>query len=76
MGLCIKIESHNHPSYIEPHQGAATGVGGILRDIFIMGARPLAIMDSLRFGPISPNSTDPDQKVKERELHKGLHPRR
>jgi phosphoribosylformylglycinamidine synthase subunit PurL len=49
----FKIESHNHPSYIEPHQGAATGVGGILRDIFTMGARPLAVMDSLRFGPIS-----------------------
>lgn len=48
----FKIESHNHPSYIEPHQGAATGVGGILRDIFTMGARPLAVMDSLRFGPI------------------------
>jgi len=51
----FKIESHNHPSYIEPHQGAATGVGGILRDIFTMGARPLAVMDSLRFGPISDN---------------------
>src|SRR5271168_224866 len=49
----FKIESHNHPSYIEPHQGAATGVGGILRDIFTMGARPLAVMDSLRFGPIT-----------------------
>jgi phosphoribosylformylglycinamidine synthase II len=49
----FKIESHNHPSYIEPFQGAATGVGGILRDIFTMGARPLAIMDSLRFGPIT-----------------------
>jgi phosphoribosylformylglycinamidine synthase len=48
----FKIESHNHPSYIEPFQGAATGVGGILRDIFTMGARPLAVMDSLRFGPI------------------------
>ncbi len=48
----FKIESHNHPSYIEPHQGAATGVGGILRDIFTMGARPLAVMDSLRFGPL------------------------
>jgi len=48
----FKIESHNHPSYIEPRQGAATGVGGILRDIFTMGARPLAVMDSLRFGPI------------------------
>jgi phosphoribosylformylglycinamidine synthase len=49
----FKIESHNHPSFIEPFQGAATGVGGILRDIFTMGARPVAIMDSLRFGPIS-----------------------
>jgi phosphoribosylformylglycinamidine synthase len=49
----FKIESHNHPSYIEPFQGAATGVGGILRDIFTMGARPLAVMDSLRFGPIT-----------------------
>ncbi|MHB8302526.1 MAG: phosphoribosylformylglycinamidine synthase subunit PurL [Acidobacteriaceae bacterium] len=50
----FKIESHNHPSYIEPYQGAATGVGGILRDIFTMGARPLAVMDSLRIGPIAP----------------------
>ena len=50
----FKIESHNHPSYIEPYQGAATGVGGILRDIFTMGARPLAVMDSLRFGPLAP----------------------
>jgi phosphoribosylformylglycinamidine synthase subunit PurL len=50
---CVfKIESHNHPSFIEPFQGAATGVGGILRDIFTMGARPVAVMDSLRFGPI------------------------
>ena len=46
----FKVESHNHPSYIEPYQGAATGVGGILRDIFTMGARPLALLDSLRFG--------------------------
>src|ERR1700682_3178191 len=54
-GWCaaFKIESHNHPSFIEPFQGAATGVGGILRDIFTMGARPVAVMDSLRFGPIS-----------------------
>src|SRR5947209_13672670 len=51
----FKIESHNHPSYIEPFQGAATGVGGILRDIFTMGARPLAVMDSLRFGPVTTN---------------------
>ncbi len=54
----FKIESHNHPSYIEPHQGAATGVGGILRDIFTMGARPLAVMDSLRFGPLDTNELE------------------
>jgi phosphoribosylformylglycinamidine synthase II len=54
-GLCavFKIESHNHPSFVEPFQGAATGVGGILRDIFTMGARPIAVLDSLRFGPIA-----------------------
>ncbi len=50
LALTFKIESHNHPSFIEPFQGAATGVGGILRDIFTMGARPIAILDSLRFG--------------------------
>ncbi|MBI1958664.1 MAG: phosphoribosylformylglycinamidine synthase subunit PurL [Candidatus Rokubacteria bacterium] len=50
LALAFKIESHNHPSFIEPFQGAATGVGGILRDIFTMGARPIAILDSLRFG--------------------------
>ncbi len=51
-GLCVvfKMESHNHPSFIEPYQGAATGVGGILRDVFTMGARPIALLDSLRFG--------------------------
>ena len=51
-GWCaaFKMESHNHPSFIEPYQGAATGVGGILRDIFTMGARPIAWLDSLRFG--------------------------
>ena len=54
----FKIESHNHPSYIEPYQGAATGVGGILRDIFTMGARPLAVMDSLRFGPIKHDAAE------------------
>ena len=54
-GFCVvmKIESHNHPSAIEPYQGAATGVGGIVRDIFAMGARPIAMLDSLRFGPLS-----------------------
>ncbi len=53
-GWCavFKIESHNHPSFIEPYQGAATGVGGILRDIFTMGARPVALLNSLRFGPL------------------------
>ena len=54
----LKIESHNHPSYIEPYQGAATGVGGILRDIFTMNARPLAVMDSLRFGPLDDEEKD------------------
>lgn len=52
LAAIFKIESHNHPSYIEPYQGAATGVGGILRDIFTMGARPIALLDSLRFGPL------------------------
>jgi len=54
----FKIESHNHPSFIEPFQGATTGVGGILRDIFTMGARPVAVMDSLRFGPITAPARD------------------
>src|SRR6478672_1975913 len=55
----FKIESHNHPSFIEPHQGAATGVGGILRDIFTMGARPIASLNSLRFGrPDHPRTPD------------------
>ncbi len=52
LAAVFKMESHNHPSYIEPFQGAATGVGGILRDIFTMGARPVASLDSLRFGPL------------------------
>jgi phosphoribosylformylglycinamidine synthase len=51
--LAFKIESHNHPSAVEPYQGAATGVGGILRDVFTMGARPIAVLDSLRFGPLA-----------------------
>ena len=58
----FKIESHNHPSYIEPYQGAATGVGGILRDIFTMNARPLAVMDSLRFGPL--DEAEPDEALR------------
>ncbi|HEX9761839.1 MAG TPA: AIR synthase related protein, partial [Acidimicrobiia bacterium] len=48
----IRIESHNHPSFVEPFQGAATGVGGILRDVFTMGARPIALWDQIRFGPL------------------------
>lgn len=59
LAVAFKIESHNHPSAVEPYQGAATGVGGILRDIFTMGARPIAALNSLRFGNITPyNSTD------------------
>ena len=50
MACAFKVESHNHPSAVEPFQGAATGVGGILRDVFAIGARPIAILDSLRFG--------------------------
>ena len=53
LGIVMKIESHNHPSAIEPFEGAATGVGGIVRDIFAMGARPIALLNSLRFGPLS-----------------------
>src|SRR4051795_4789738 len=52
LAVALRIESHNHPSAVEPYQGAATGVGGILRDIFTMGARPIAVMDPLRFGPL------------------------
>ena len=52
LAAVFKIESHNHPSFIEPYQGAATGVGGIIRDIFTMGARPIALMNSLRFGSL------------------------
>ena len=56
-GIAFKIESHNHPSYIEPFNGSATGVGGILRDIFTMGARPIATLDSIRFGAITTDKT-------------------
>jgi phosphoribosylformylglycinamidine synthase II len=55
--VTFKIESHNHPSFVEPHQGAATGVGGIVRDILAMGARPVAVMDALRFGPADAHDT-------------------
>jgi phosphoribosylformylglycinamidine synthase len=68
----FKIESHNHPSYIEPHQGAATGVGGILRDIFTMGARPLAVMDSLRFGPIEAGAESPELVRKNHSIVDGV----
>ena len=67
--VCVfKIESHNHPSYVEPHGGAATGVGGILRDIFTMGARPLASLDSLRFGSLD----DPHQRYLVRGVVTGI----
>ncbi len=67
----FKIESHNHPSFIEPFQGAATGVGGILRDIFTMGARPVAVMDSLRFGPIvPPRAAGEGARATQAEIHK------
>ena len=62
--VAFKMESHNHPSAVEPYQGAATGVGGILRDIFTMGARPVAVLDSLRFGPL--------EKDRQRYLMKGV----
>jgi phosphoribosylformylglycinamidine synthase len=64
----FKIESHNHPSFIEPFQGAATGVGGILRDIFTMGARPIAVMDTLRFGPLD----DPAAGPRNRRIVEGV----
>ena len=68
-GWCValKVESHNHPSFIEPFQGAATGVGGILRDVFTMGARPVAAMNSLRFGPLD----DPKHGNRNRSILKG-----
>jgi phosphoribosylformylglycinamidine synthase II len=58
--VTFKVESHNHPSYVEPYQGAATGIGGIVRDILAMGARPVAVMDSLRFGPLDPADNQGD----------------
>ncbi|HBG44732.1 MAG TPA: phosphoribosylformylglycinamidine synthase II, partial [Firmicutes bacterium] len=57
MAVVMKVESHNHPSAIEPYQGAATGIGGILRDIFTMGARPVACLNSLRFSPLTDDRT-------------------
>src|ERR1017187_3205155 len=58
LAIAFKIESHNHPSAVEPFQGAATGVGGIIRDIFTMGARPVCSINSLRFGPITANGNE------------------
>src|SRR5665213_2462701 len=68
----FKIESHNHPSFIEPFQGAATGVGGILRDIFTMGARPVAVMDSLRFGLIESGAESDDLVHKNHAIVEGV----
>ena len=69
-GYCavFKMESHNHPSFIEPYAGAATGVGGIMRDIFTMGARPVASLDSIRFG----NITDKKEEKKHKYLLRGV----
>ena len=66
--VVMKVESHNHPSAIEPYEGAATGVGGIVRDIFAMGARPIALLDSLRFGPLD----DPQAGARNRRLLRGV----
>src|ERR1700740_77898 len=63
LAAVFKMESHNHPSYVEPFQGAATGVGGILRDVFTMGARPIAVLDSLRFGSITPVNGQPSDII-------------
>ncbi|HZQ55817.1 MAG TPA: phosphoribosylformylglycinamidine synthase subunit PurL [Bryobacteraceae bacterium] len=68
IAIAFKIESHNHPSFIEPFQGAATGVGGILRDIFTMGARPIAVMDSIRFGKLD----DPATGVRNQRILEGV----
>ena len=67
-GITMKVESHNHPSYVEPYQGAATGVGGIIRDILTMGARPIALLNSLRFGPLEDGSAPDDIVKKNRYL--------
>ncbi len=81
LALAVRCESHNHPSAIEPYQGAATGVGGILRDIFTMGARPVALLDSLRFGPLAPGpaprgtdhpGTDAGRAARNRYLFAGV----
>src|SRR5262245_41025017 len=72
LAIAFKIESHNHPSAVEPFQGAATGVGGISRDIFTMGARPIAALNSLRFGPISKVGDDVRSLTSKREIDQSL----
>ncbi len=77
LAVVFKVESHNHPSAIEPYQGAATGVGGIIRDIFTMGARPIALLNSLRFGPLDPEDdptglTDEAAAARNRHLFGGV----
>jgi len=68
LGITMKVESHNHPSAVEPYQGAATGVGGIIRDILTMGARPIASLNSLRFGPIRDDEESPEIVERNRYL--------
>jgi phosphoribosylformylglycinamidine synthase subunit PurL len=73
LAAVFKVESHNHPSAVEPYQGAATGVGGIIRDIFTMGARPIALLNSLRFGPLEPDAdTDAATAARNRYLLGGV----
>jgi len=73
LAVVFKVESHNHPSAVEPYQGAATGVGGIIRDIFTMGARPIALLNSLRFGPLEADAgTDPSAAARNRYLFGGV----
>jgi phosphoribosylformylglycinamidine synthase len=77
LAVVFKVESHNHPSAVEPYQGAATGVGGIIRDIFTMGARPIALLNSLRFGPLEPaqdasGRTDAEDATRNRYLFDGV----
>ena len=72
IAVSFKIESHNHPSFVEPYQGAATGVGGILRDIFTMGARPIAVMDPLRFGDPTVDGDGPRSAAFQRHLIDGV----
>ena len=71
LAAVFKIESHNHPSFIEPYQGAATGVGGIIRDIFTMGARPIALLNSLRVGPLT-DADDSDATATRRLVDGGV----